>query len=65
MAGDQDSRRFRRRLAALALLIFAGLVLIMARMVWLQVTRYEELAAKAEQNRVVRQAPALPSGGAQ
>lgn len=65
MAGDQDSRRFRRRLAALALLIFAGLVLIMARMVWLQVTRHEELAAKAEQNRVVRQAPAAPSGGAQ
>lgn len=63
MGGDLDSRRFRRRLAALALLIFAGLVLIMARMVWLQVARHEELAAKAEQNRIVRQAPALPSGG--
>jgi penicillin-binding protein 2 len=63
MAGDQDSRRFRRRLAVLALLLFAGLILIMARMVWLQVTRHEELAAKAEQNRIARQAPVSPSGG--
>lgn len=63
MAGDLDSRRFRRRLAAMALLIFAGLILIMARMVWLQVTRHEELAAKAEQNRIVRQIPVSLSGG--
>ncbi|MFZ4877455.1 hypothetical protein ACL9RI_20445 [Janthinobacterium sp. Mn2066] len=65
MAGDLDIRRFRRRLAALALLIVAGLVLIMARMVWLQVARHEELAAQAEQNRIVRPAPASPAGGAQ
>ena len=55
---DGDGRQFRRRLRALAAVAFIGLALLMARIVWLQVVRHDDYAAKAEQNRAAAAQPA-------
>lgn len=39
MSPDQDARRFRRRLFLLAAVALAGLLVLAARLVWLQVVR--------------------------
>ena len=60
---DGDVRQFRRRLKALALVAFIGLALLMARIVWLQVVRHDDYAARAEQNRAAAVAAAAQPAG--
>ncbi|MFC5866245.1 penicillin-binding protein 2 [Aquincola agrisoli] len=54
--------RFRGRLAAAAALVLVGFGLIGARMVYLQVYRHEELATRAEANRIAV-LPVVPNRG--
>lgn len=62
-AAQDEARRFRRRLKSLALVAFAGLALLTARIVWLQVVRHDDYAARAEQNRAAAQPSAQPPAG--
>jgi penicillin-binding protein 2 len=54
--------RFRGRLLAAALFVLIGFGLLAARLVWLQVYKYEELATRAEANRIAV-LPIVPNRG--
>ena len=59
---EQEIRRFRARLLAAALFVLLGFVLLGARLVHLQVFRFEELALQAEANRIAV-VPVVPNRG--
>ncbi len=54
--------RFRDRLLAAALLVLVCFALVVARLVWLQVIRHDELATQAEANRIAV-LPVVPNRG--
>lgn len=57
-----ELRRFRWRLLAAGAFVLAAFGLLVARLVFLQVVRYEDLAAKAEANRIAI-VPIVPNRG--
>ncbi|MDH5540516.1 MAG: penicillin-binding protein 2, partial [Rhizobacter sp.] len=57
-----EQSRFRVRLAAAAIFVLVGFALVGARLVHLQVNRFEELSAQAESNRIAV-APIVPNRG--
>lgn len=59
---EREMSRFRGRLVAAALFVLLGFGLIAARMVYLQVYRHEELATRAEANRIAV-LPVVPNRG--
>ena len=59
---DADARRFRLRVAAVALVVLLAFGAIAARLVVLQVLRYDALADQAESNRTAV-VPIVPSRG--
>lgn len=59
---EQDIHRFRGRLVAASTLVIGGFSLLLARFGWLQVVRYREYKARAEQNRTAR-VPIPPNRG--
>jgi penicillin-binding protein 2 len=59
---EQEVGRFRIRLLAAAGLVLAGFLLVAWRMVHLQVLRHEELATRAESNRIAV-VPVVPNRG--
>ena len=59
---EQELGRFRLRLLAAALLVLALFAVLAARMVHLQVFRHEELATRAEANRIAI-VPIVPNRG--
>jgi penicillin-binding protein 2 len=59
---ERELSRFRGRLVAAALFVLIGFGLIAARMVYLQVYRHEELATRAEANRIAV-LPVVPNRG--
>jgi len=59
---DADARRFRLRVAAVALVVLLAFGLVAARLVVLQVLRYDALADQAESNRTAV-VPIVPSRG--
>ena len=54
--------RFRGRLAAAAVFVLVGLLLLLARLLWLQVVRHEEFSTQAEANRIAV-VPIVPNRG--
>jgi penicillin-binding protein 2 len=59
---EQEISRFRGRLLAAALFVLLGFALLAARLVHLQVFRYEDLATQAEANRIAL-VPIVPNRG--
>ena len=54
--------RFRGRLAAAAVFVLAGLLVLLARLLWLQVVRHEDFSTQAEANRIAV-VPVVPNRG--
>jgi penicillin-binding protein 2 len=59
---EAELGRFRGRLVAAALFVLIGFSLVAARLIWLQVYKYEELATRAEANRIAV-LPIVPNRG--
>jgi penicillin-binding protein 2 len=59
---EADLDRFRGRLLAAAIFVFAGFGLLAARLVWLQVWQHEALSTQAEANRIAV-VPVVPNRG--
>lgn len=59
---EREISRFRGRLVAAALFVLLGFGLIATRMVYLQIYRHEELATRAEANRIAV-LPVVPNRG--
>ena len=59
---ERELDQFRGRLAAAAVFVLIGLALLLARLVWLQVVRHDELATQAEANRIAF-VPVVPNRG--
>jgi penicillin-binding protein 2 len=59
---EADLDRFRGRLLAAAIFVFAGFGLLAARLVWLQVWQHETLSTQAEANRIAV-VPVVPNRG--
>jgi penicillin-binding protein 2 len=59
---ERDLERFRLRLLAAALFVVVCFGLLVARLVWLQVVRHEDLADRAEANRIAV-TPIVPNRG--
>jgi penicillin-binding protein 2 len=59
---ESELDRFRGRLLAAAAFVVLGFALVVARLVWLQVVRHDELATQAEVNRIAVQ-PVVPNRG--
>ncbi len=59
---DSELDRFRGRLLAAGLLVLVCFGLVVARLVWLQVVRHDELATQAEANRIAV-LPVVPNRG--
>ena len=59
---EQDLDRFRGRLFAAAALVLVGFGLLVARVVWLQIWKHEELSTQAEANRIAV-VPIVPNRG--
>jgi penicillin-binding protein 2 len=59
---EAELSRFRGRLVAAALFVLLGFSLVAARLVWLQIYKYEELATRAEANRIAV-LPIVPNRG--
>ena len=57
-----ELERFRSRLAAAAVFVLVGFALLLARLLWLQVVRHDELATQAEANRIAV-VPIVPNRG--
>ncbi len=61
-SNEADVSRFRLRAAVIALVVFAAFCLVVARLVYLQVVRHDDLAAQAESNRTAV-VPIVPNRG--
>jgi penicillin-binding protein 2 len=59
---EQELSRFRRRLLVAAGGVLFGFLLLTARLVWLQVVKHDELATKAQENRI-SVVPIVPNRG--
>ncbi|KQM76668.1 penicillin-binding protein 2 [Xylophilus sp. Leaf220] len=59
---EADLNRFRRRVIVIALVVLGAFGLVLSRLVYLQVTRHEDLAAQAESNRTAV-VPIVPNRG--
>jgi penicillin-binding protein 2 len=59
---EADASRFRLRVLAVALVVFLAFCLLVARLVYLQVVRHEDLADQAESNRTAV-VPIVPNRG--
>jgi len=59
---EADARRFRVRVIAVGALVFFAFALLVARLVFLQVVRHEDLAEQAESNRTAV-VPIVPNRG--
>ena len=59
---DREIHRFRMRLAAFVAIVFIGFGVLVARFVWLQVIKYSDYAAQAEDNRIAI-VPIVPNRG--
>ncbi len=59
---EADLARFRRRVIVIALVVLGAFGLVLSRLVYLQVTRHEDLAAQAESNRTAV-VPIVPNRG--
>lgn len=59
---ELDARRFRLRVLVVAAVVFAAFCLVLARLVFLQVVRHEDLAEQAESNRTAV-VPIVPNRG--
>ena len=59
---EADLNRFRRRVIVVALVVLGAFGLVLSRLVYLQVTRHEDLAAQAESNRTAV-VPIVPNRG--
>lgn len=59
---EADSSRFRARIFTVAFVVFLAFGLLVARLVFLQVVRHEDLAAQAESNRTAV-VPIVPNRG--
>ena len=59
---EAELSRFRGRLVAAALFVLVGFSLVAARLVWLQVYKHDELATRAEANRIAV-LPIVPNRG--
>ncbi|MCC6070157.1 penicillin-binding protein 2 [Massilia sp. GCM10020059] len=59
---DREIHRFRMRLAAFVGIVFLGFGVLVARFVWLQVIKYSDYAAQAEDNRIAI-VPIVPNRG--
>ena len=59
---DREIHHFRMRLAAFIAVVFIGFGVLVARMVWLQVIKYDDYAAQAEDNRIAI-VPIVPNRG--
>ncbi|MDE2048900.1 MAG: penicillin-binding protein 2, partial [Betaproteobacteria bacterium] len=59
---ERDLSRFRSRLLAAAAIVLTLFVLLVARLVWLQVFKHDELSTQAEENRV-SVVPIVPNRG--
>ena len=59
---DREIHRFRMRLAAFVGIVFLGFGVLVARLVWLQVIKYNDYAAQAEDNRIAI-VPIVPNRG--
>ncbi|MCS4510729.1 penicillin-binding protein 2 [Xylophilus ampelinus] len=59
---EADLHRFRRRVIVIALVVLGAFGLVLSRLVYLQVTRHEDLAAQAESNRTAV-VPIVPNRG--
>ena len=59
---DREIHRFRMRLAAFVAIVFLGFGVLVTRFVWLQVIKYNDYAAQAEDNRIAI-VPIVPNRG--
>ena len=59
---DREIHRFRMRLVAFIGIVFIGFGVLVARLVWLQVIKYNDYAAQAEDNRIAI-VPIVPNRG--
>jgi penicillin-binding protein 2 len=59
---ELDARRFRRRVLVVGAVVFFAFCLVVARLVFLQVVRHEDLAEQAESNRTAI-VPVVPNRG--
>jgi penicillin-binding protein 2 len=59
---ERDLRRFRSRVFVISLVVLASFALLLARLVYLQVVRHEDLRAQAESNRTSI-VPIVPNRG--
>jgi penicillin-binding protein 2 len=59
---ELDARRFRRRILVVGAVVFFAFCLVVARLVFLQVVRHEDLAEQAESNRTAI-VPVVPNRG--
>ncbi|MBZ2208978.1 penicillin-binding protein 2 [Massilia soli] len=59
---DREIHRFRMRLVAFVGIVFLGFGVLVARFVWLQVIKYNDYAAQAEDNRIAI-VPIVPNRG--
>ncbi len=59
---ERELARFRWRVVAAAVFVLVGFGLVLARLVWLQVVKHEELATRAESNRIAV-VPIVPNRG--
>lgn len=59
---ERDLRRFRSRVFVVSLVVLASFALLLARLVYLQVVRHEDLRAQAESNRTSI-VPIVPNRG--
>ena len=59
---ELDAQRFRLRILVVAAVVFAAFCLVLARLVFLQVVRHEDLAEQAESNRTAI-VPVVPNRG--
>ncbi len=59
---ERDLRRFRSRVFVISLVVLASFTLLVARLVYLQVVRHEDLRAQAESNRTSI-VPIVPNRG--
>ncbi|MBX9831583.1 MAG: hypothetical protein K2X78_00875, partial [Burkholderiaceae bacterium] len=58
-SSEADATRFRMRALVIGAVVFFAFCLVVARLVFLQVVRHEDLAAQAESNRTAV-APIVP-----
>lgn len=61
-SSEADASRFRLRAVVVGLVVFAAFCLVVARLIFLQVVRHDDLAAQAESNRTAV-APIVPNRG--